>query len=192
MQLSQHRRTANQGTDDRRTANLVGAWSLAAADAIRGATDRQLRGSGALAAALLTVALFPGERVDALRRVLGLTPSGVVRTIDRLVSAGWVERQAGIGDGREVLLQPTRRGARVASRALAARMKAIDSLLEPLTESEREEFLRLLEKLLPALPADRDEARHICRLCDHPACERSWCPVSAGAPSGPHRSRGAR
>lgn len=173
---------------NRRTTNLVGAWALAAAQAVRQATDGELGASGALAAALVTVALFPGERVDALHGALGLSPSGVVRTVDRLVQAGLAERQGGLGDGREVLIHPTRRGARVAERVLAARARAIDRLLEPLTPAERDEFLNLLEKLLVGLPSDREEARHICRLCDHPACERSWCPVSAGAPGDAHRS----
>lgn len=168
--------------------NLVGAWALAAAEAIRDATDGELDGSGALAAALVTVALFPDERVDALHAALGLSSSGVVRTVDRLVEAGLAERHTGIGDGREVLIHPTRRGARVADRVLAARAGAIERLLAPLTTSEREQFLDLLEKLLLGVAPDRAQARHICRLCDHPACERSWCPVSTGASGDPHRS----
>jgi DNA-binding IclR family transcriptional regulator len=72
----------------------VGAWTVAAAEAVQAATGGELGGSGSLAAALVTIATFPGERVDALRRALGLSPSGVVRTVDRLVDAGLVERQA--------------------------------------------------------------------------------------------------
>ena len=176
---------------NRRATNLVGAWALAAAQAIRNATDEELGGSGALAAALVTVALFPDERVDALQDVLGLTSSGVVRTVDRLVEAGLAGRHGAVGDGREVLIHPTRRGARVAERALTARASAIDRLLEPLTASEREHFLDLLEKLLVGLRSDRGQARHVCRLCDHPACERTWCPVSAGASGEAHRSHPA-
>jgi hypothetical protein len=101
------------------------------------------------------------------------------------------ERHGGVGDGREVLIHPIRRGVRAAERILAARASAVDRLLAPLTLAEREQFLTLLEKPLVGLPSDREEARHICRLCDHPACERSWCPVSAGAPGQAHRSRGA-
>jgi MarR family transcriptional repressor of emrRAB len=181
-------RSTNAGA---RATNLVGAWALAAAQAIREATDGELGGSGALAAALVTVALFPDERVDALHGALGLTSSGVVRTVDRLVEAGLAERHGGLGDGREVLIRPTRRGARAAERVLVARARAIDRLLEPLSPSEREQFLDLLEKLLAGVASDRAQARHICRLCDHPACERSWCPVSAGAPGEAHRSHPA-
>ena len=138
-----------------------------------------------------TVALFPDERVDALQGALGLSPSGVVRTVDRLVEAGLAERHGGNTDGREVLIHPTRRGVRSAERVLAARAGAVGRLLEPLIPTEREQLLTLLEKLLTGLPSDREDARHICRLCDHPACERTWCPVSAGAPGKPCRSHRA-
>ncbi|MGN6872716.1 MAG: MarR family winged helix-turn-helix transcriptional regulator [Solirubrobacteraceae bacterium] len=175
-----------------REANLVGAWASGVVQALQEATDAEVAGGGALAAALVTCTLFSGERIDALQPVLGLSASGVVRTVDRLVAAGLAERQASAGDGREVLIYPTRRGARTAERVLKARAALADRLLEPLSGSERETFLKLLAKLLVAMPSDRESARHICRLCDHPACELGWCPVSEGAPGDPHRSRPSR
>src|ERR1700733_12192424 len=161
-----------------RQANLVGAWTVSAARAIQAATEAASSGAGASPAALLTVALFPGERIDTLRRVLGLSPSGAVRVVDQLVAGGLVERRASAKDAREALIHPTTRGKRLARRGLAAREAAAQQLFAPLSEQERAQFFSLLEKLLVALPSDRDEARHICRLCDHPACEQSWCPVS--------------
>jgi MarR family transcriptional repressor of emrRAB len=174
-----------------REANVVAAWLLAAGEAVGHATAEAAGGSGELASALVTVVLFPGERVDALRQVLGLSPSGVVRGVDRLVAAGLVERRGGSGDAREVLIHPTRRGVRVAERILAARARVVDELLRGLTGRERAELVRLFEKLLTALASDREAARRICRLCDHPACERSRCPVSDGAPGEGHRSHPA-
>jgi MarR family transcriptional regulator, negative regulator of the multidrug operon emrRAB len=171
-----------------REVNLVGAWALAAARSVQEATNAEAGGSGSRAAALVTAALFPNERVDALREVLGLSPAGVVRLLDQLVGAGLVKRGAGTRDGREVLVSPTRRGASVAGRVLAARASAVRLLLEPLSETERRQFLVLLEKLLIGMPSGRGQARHICRLCDHRACERSWCPVSTGAPGEGERS----
>ncbi len=173
-------------------ANLAGAWALGAAQSLQEATDGEVGGSGALAAALVTIALFPDERVDALQRALRLSPSGVVRTLDRLVTAGLVERRTGAEDRREVLIRPTHRGIRTAERVLAARRAALSRLLEPLSDTEHEQLFGLLEKLLVGLPSDRDEARHLCRLCDHPACERSWCPVSSDAPGEGHRSHPPR
>ncbi len=174
-----------------RDANVVGAYVLAAGEAVRHATEEVAGGSGALTSALVTVVLFPGERVDALRRVVGLSPSGVVRGVDRLVAAGLVERRGGSGDAREVLLHPTRRGVRIAERILSARARAVDQLLGCLSSRERAELMRLFEKLLTALPSDREATRRICRLCDHPACERSWCPISEGAPGEGYRSHPA-
>jgi MarR family transcriptional regulator, negative regulator of the multidrug operon emrRAB len=173
-------------------ANLVGAWVSGVVQALQQTTDAEVAGGGARAAALVTSVLFPGERIDALQPVLGLSASGVVRTVDRLVAAGLAERRASAGDGREVLIYPTRRGVRTAERVLRARAATADKLLEPLSRSERETFLNLLAKLLLAMPSDRDSARHICRLCDHPACERGSCPVSERAPGDAHRSRPPR
>ena len=39
--------------------------------------------------------LTGGQSIDALRRVVGLTHSGAVRLVDRLVAAGPAERRAG-------------------------------------------------------------------------------------------------
>jgi len=173
-------------------ANILGAWASAVARTLQQTTDTEVAGGGALAAALVTSTLFPGERIDALQPVLGLSASGVVRTVDRLAAAGLAERQGSNGDEREVLIHPTRRGVRAAERVLRARDATAHKLLEPLNPSERETFLNLLAKLLTAMPSDRDSARHICRLCDHPACERGRCPVSEGAPGEGHRSRPPR
>src|SRR5919109_3142176 len=132
---------------DSRGVNLVTAWALAAAHALQTAVDDEAGGSGALAAAAVTIALFPDQRVSVLRPILALSPSGVVRTLDRLVEAGLAQRSQGADDGREVLIRPTRRGVRVAERVLAARAAAAGHLLEPLSERERAQFLELLEKL---------------------------------------------
>ena len=57
--------------------------------------------------------------MDDLRNVLGLTPSGAVRLVDRLAADGYVERRAG-ADGRSLALRLTPAGSRVARRVLSA------------------------------------------------------------------------
>jgi DNA-binding MarR family transcriptional regulator len=169
-------------------ANLVGAWALFAAEGIQEAIGRASEGSHSTPAALATIATFPGERSDTVGRVIGLSPSGVVRAVDRLVSGDLVRRVESKTDGREVRLEATPRGRRAAERVLAARAAAVTSLLEPLAASERRQFLTLIDKLLRATASSRDQARQICRLCDHPACERTdSCPVSQGAPGAVYR-----
>jgi DNA-binding MarR family transcriptional regulator len=169
----------------------VGAWALVAAERIQEAIRKASEGSRSAPAALATIATFPGERSDAVGRVIGLSPSGLVRAVDRLVGENLVRRVESTTDGREVRLQATPRGRRATERLLAARASAVTSLLQPLAPSERTQFLTLLDKLLRATPSSRDQARQICRLCDHPACERTeGCPVSQGAPGSAHRSQG--
>lgn len=170
-------------------ANVVGAWALVAAERIEVAIREAGAGSHSAPAALSTIATFPGERSDAVGRVVGLSASGLVRAVDRLVGENLVRRVESTTDGREVRLQATPRGRRATERLLAARASAVTSLLQPLAPSERTHFLTLLDKLLRATPSSRDQARQICRLCDHPACERTeGCPVSQGAPGAAHRS----
>ena len=120
---------------NRRATNLVGAWALAAARAVTEAADGELGASGALPAAAVTVALFPDERVDALQGALGLSPSGVVRTVDRLVDAGLAERHGSVGDGREVLIHRAEMIAHADD--LAAEQAALRTEEERLAEAAR-------------------------------------------------------
>ena len=80
--------------------NVLGALSQVITDqslaAIAGATGQ----SPTAAAALSALAEFLDRpTVDQLRKVLGLTPSGAVRLVDRLAGAGLVSRGPGT-DGR--------------------------------------------------------------------------------------------
>lgn len=171
-------------------ANVVGAWALVAAERIEVAIREAGAGSHSAPAALSTIATFPGERSDAVGRVVGLSAPGLVRAVDRLVSENLVRRVQSTTDGREVRLHATARGRRATERLLAARAAAVSRLLQPLAPSERTQFLTLLDKLLRGAASNRNQAREICRLCDHLACERTdGCPVSAGAPGVAHQSQ---
>src|ERR671915_2576338 len=77
-----------------REANLVGALALAVGDRIAEAADPAA--GGWAAEALVTLAgTGAGGTIDALAKVVGLTHSGTVRLVDRLVRAGPVERRVG-------------------------------------------------------------------------------------------------
>ena len=81
-------------------ANLLGALSLVitdrTAEAMAGAGGRPETAAVALSA---LVHFLDHPSVDRLRQVLGLTSSGTVRLVDRLVAAGYLERGPG-PDGR--------------------------------------------------------------------------------------------
>ena len=107
--------------------------------------------------------------------MVGLTHSGAVRLVDRLVAAGLAERRVGT-DGRAVALQLTPEGRRSARRVLSRREAAVEGVLAPLTPSERATLAALHERLLGSLTSGQVERRRVCRLCDVEACGRD-CPT---------------
>jgi MarR family transcriptional repressor of emrRAB len=161
-----------------RQANLLGAVALGALDRLRDAVGDS--GSLSASAALIHLRLRPGQPIDFLARVLAISHPATVRLVDRLEHDGLVERRAG-RDGRSRALVLTRAGQKAATHVLADRLAVMNDLLAPLSAPERRQLETLLEKLLAAMPNDRWAARHLCRLCDFPACASPTCPVDSAA-----------
>jgi DNA-binding MarR family transcriptional regulator len=153
--------------------NVIGAWVLAVADAMRLAVEESAGLSGAGPAALVAVVADPGIRIDDLKRVLGLTHPGTVRLVDRLVDRGWVERRP--GTGRTVHVMPTRNGRQAEKRLIAAREQAVADLMAVLAAPQRRQLARAVAPMLSQQTRDLDSRRRLCRLCDRPACAE--CPV---------------
>ena len=162
-----------------RTANLLGALSLVAADRVRDATGAEPTWS----AALVTLqTMTDGGSIDELRRVLGLSHSGGVRVVKALSRAELVELRRDPDDGRAVQVRLTDDGRAAATRIRAARLAALDSLLDGLEPAARDLLDALLAQALAAATGDRDDARHICRLCDPGVCGHpERCPVTRAA-----------
>lgn len=173
-----------------RESNLLAALSLGLADRARQAAELAAgHGSAAPAALVALHEALNGASIDELRNVIGLTPSGAVRLVDKLSAAGLVERRSG-RDWRSVSVVLTRRGRATAQRVLAARREAFDPMLAELTEDERTSLTPLVEKLLAAMTSMRQAERELghqppggwlCRLCDLAACGRDTgrCPVAS-------------
>jgi DNA-binding MarR family transcriptional regulator len=168
-----------------RDANVLGALSLVIADRMSAAVaaDR----SHTAAAALSALDQFlDGCSVDRLRRVLGLTPSGTVRLVDRLEAAGLVRRGAG-GDARTRSLTLTAAGTRAARRGAAARGAVLEDALATLSPTERHTLERLVGKVLDGVVraklAEPEPTPWICRLCNLRACGRDEraCPAANAA-----------
>ena len=117
-----------------------------------------------------------GPTNDQLRRVLGLSHSGTVRLVDRLVAQGLVKRSEG-NDKREIALFATKRGKALRELILKGRLAAIRPLLDPLTGDEQEQLWSLLRKILSSLETDDMDRRTLCRLCDNRVCVD--CPIPA-------------
>jgi MarR family transcriptional regulator, negative regulator of the multidrug operon emrRAB len=155
--------------------NVFGALALEVADRVQNAGNPH----GASVSSALTAlhGLAGGRSIDVLARTVGLTHSGAVRLVDRLVAGGLAERRVG-ADGRAVALQLTPAGRRAARRVLAQREASIEQMLAPLTSTERETLARLHERLLDQLTLSQQERRRVCRLCDVDACGRA-CPAGS-------------
>ncbi len=159
--------------------NLLGALSLALTDRVAAALEATLGAGGNAGAALLSIGTRPGESIDQLSRVLGLTHSATVRMVDRLEQRGWVQRDRGGHDGRTATLTLTATGRSAFRRLLKARKTALNQVTGVLGDRENETLRKLLTKMLASLPDNGAEARHLCRMCEHGVCVGARCPVGS-------------
>jgi MarR family transcriptional regulator, negative regulator of the multidrug operon emrRAB len=169
---------------DDRLANLLGVTALAAADRLRAAVEADLRHGGAAPAVLVHLHAYPGESIEALRRVLAISQPATVRAVDRLAEESLVERRPG-PDRRTLALFLTRRGQHAARRVLARRAASLRDILAALDQDDQERLLPLLEKLSACLAVDRPGALNVCRMCDRRAClQQPGCPLEHTTASG--------
>jgi DNA-binding MarR family transcriptional regulator len=160
--------------------NLLGALALVVADTTGDAIGESSGRSASDAAALSAMEQFLHQpSVDLLRQVLGLTPSGTVRLVDRLEAAGLVRRGPG-ADGRSTSVSLTAAGHRAARKVAEARAEVLESSLRVLTDTERGQLDALLGKVLVGRIRGPGAVRWMCRLCDLQACGRpeGRCPVA--------------
>jgi DNA-binding MarR family transcriptional regulator len=166
-----------------RTPNLLGALSLVVTDRMSDAIIDAGGGSHTAAAALSALHHFlRGPSIDLLRQVLGLTPSGTVRLVDRLEETGYIRRQPG-RDGRSVTVVLTASGRRAAERVSKARAGVLEDALGTLSAGDRRMFSQLVSQLLVGLMREPGAVRWMCRLCDTQTCghETGTCPVTRAA-----------
>lgn len=173
-----------------RLTNVVGAWTLAVADAVTAAAATAAGRGGQAPAALVALHEFAsGSTIDQLRQVLGISHSATVRLINGLVADGHVSRAHHTDDRRSVALTLTPAGRRTARRIRAARREALQGTLEGLSEQERRSLMHLVERLTGQLVdlklderarGNAQSSGWLCRLCDFDACGRpdGLCPAA--------------
>lgn len=69
-------------------------------------------------------------RVGALAEQVGAVPSTFTRSVDRMVSGGWVARAASAENRREILLDLTAAGRELVDSVSAARSREIRDVLD--------------------------------------------------------------
>jgi DNA-binding MarR family transcriptional regulator len=158
-----------------RTANLLGALGIVLADALADAAEP----AGGSSTATALVALYgpsASASIDSLAGVVGLSHSGTVRLVDRLVADGLAERRRG-ADQRSTALVLTPAGRRSARQVLRQRDTNLQKLLASLTDDQQ---ASLTEAAAALLSQFGEVEPRVCRLCDVETCGRSrgGCPVA--------------
>jgi DNA-binding MarR family transcriptional regulator len=97
--------------------------------------------------ALLEIASKNQESVTELAKTLCLDKSTVSRTIDGLVNIGLVDRTIPEENRRTSILKLTKAGEKVSHSINCNNDKYISDTFSVLTEAEKEELIRLLEKI---------------------------------------------
>jgi DNA-binding MarR family transcriptional regulator len=167
-------------TSSEHSANVLGALALKLHDRMSAAVAEAAGEPESGATTLSWMSSFAEQpRVGLLHQMLGLTPSGAVRLIDRLEADGHLRRGPG-ADGRSTSVRLTARGRRTARRVSAARLAVLTDALAVLSEDERETLDALVGRVLAGLKRDATATRFMCRLCDAQACghARGACPVA--------------
>lgn len=154
-------------------ANLLGALATMVSDGVTSAVAAPPEVLGDQTA-LALIAKYPDCTIQDLRDPLGLSHSGCVRLVDRLVAADLVERRAA-EDGRAVALRLTRRGRTMAAAQVVRRADGLRQLVDVLTDHEREALGQIASRLLAGGTPTPRAAGKTCRLCDYAACVE--CPM---------------
>ena len=189
-------RATDKTSSDARLVNLVGALATGLTDAVNdGVTEVTGLDPAASTALIALLDFLPGGSVRRLSQVVGLTHSGAVRLLDRLVDAGLVARTTGV-DARSRSITLTRAGRVLARRARSARQARIARIVDDVPQRDRAVLTQLCEGLIATITRQRLEQRAahapptggaLCRLCDFAACGRpdGACPsaVTAAASS---------
>jgi DNA-binding MarR family transcriptional regulator len=157
-----------------RCQNLLGAFVLEVAGRIQRETEAAIGHTGATAAALVTVAQFPGRTVEELRRGIGLSHPAAVRVVDRLAGERLVKRRPA-GRGPAVALTATAAGRRKARQILDIRQQILVEALPALSREQEQVLTGVLQRALADLADSPDPV--ICRMCDTGRCRRGECPV---------------
>jgi len=83
-------------------------------------------------------------RMTDLARSMNVTTAAMTGIIDRLVRDGYVKREADAGDRRAVKVSVTAKGLKVAKSAAEHHKKIIARVFSVISQTEREEYLRIL------------------------------------------------
>jgi DNA-binding MarR family transcriptional regulator len=99
---------------------------------------------------LQTICNQPGIDQKTLANTIGYDTSTIAGVIDRLEARGLVLRNVSPNDRRVRLITPTEQGRKTLAAVVPRMLKSQDRLLDPLSKTEKKEFLRLMKILIDA------------------------------------------
>ena len=102
--------------------------------------------------ALLIIEAADDLNVTGLARLLGASPSATSRLCDRLVAAGLLARVPAAASRREILLQLTESGQRLAAWIRDQRRAALLRVLEAISPGGRADLARGLSEVVAGAP----------------------------------------
>jgi DNA-binding MarR family transcriptional regulator len=85
--------------------------------------------------------------IAALGRAMRMEESVAARVVDRLARAGLVQRRLDPSDRRTVMIEPTTHGRETLAAVRRLRFDELKSMLQRLDDVEREELIRLFNKM---------------------------------------------
>ncbi|MBC9713273.1 MarR family transcriptional regulator [Streptomyces sp. TRM66268-LWL] len=122
---------------------------------------------------LLVVLCAQGEsKLVALADALGVSPSTAMRMTDRLIAAGFADRQINPANRRETVLRLTPEGARLVEEVTARRQGEIAEIVERLAPAQR-------TALVEALTAFTEAGREPLACSGADAYPLGWSEASA-------------
>ncbi len=152
-------RATDTTSNDARLVNLLGALATGVSDAVNDGVAEATGLDPAASTALIALLDFlPGGSVRRLSQVIGITHSGAVRLLDRLVDAGLVARATG-EDARSRSIMLTRAGRVLARRARSARAARIARIVDDIPQRDRAVLTQLCEGVIATITRQRLEQR---------------------------------
>ena len=128
----------------------------------RRAFDERVRADGVTgpqARLLLMLERTPEEHQGFYADLLDVEPITLCRLVDRLEDAGLVERRPDPGDRRARRLHLTAKSREKLARVRERLDEMVDEMLTGLSDSERQEFVRLLKVLHTNLASLREQEK---------------------------------
>ena len=96
---------------------------------------------------IVWICRYPGKPQDGLVREAYVNKSNVARQLSQLEQNGFIRREPCQEDRRQLLVYPTQKAMDVLPQVLEVRRRWNDSLLEGLTQEERERLMDVMERL---------------------------------------------